>query len=338
MEQVTTIGLDLAKTVFQVHGVDAAGKVQVRKQLRRGDVLRFFGRLSPCLVGMEACGTAHHWARELIKLGHTVRLMPPAYVKPYVKRGKTDVADAEAIAEAVTRPTMRFVAVKTTNQQAVLMLHKVRDLLVRQRTMLINALRGHLAEFGIVAARGPGGVTAAIIALHEAQDSLPELARVALHGLIDQLRIVRGEIAKVEKRIVAWHRASDASRRLATIPGIGPITASAIAAAVPDATLFQSGRQFAAWLGLTPRAHSSGGKERSVGISKQGDGYIRRLLVTGATAVIRLARQGNASKTWAAKLLERKSARLVSVALANKTARIAWAVLARNQSYVAPAM
>jgi transposase len=338
MEQVTTIGLDLAKTVFQVHGADAAGKVLVRKQLRRGDVLRFFGRLSPCLVGMEACGTAHHWARELTKLGHTVRLMPPAYVKPYVKRGKTDVADAEAIAEAVTRPTMRFVAVKTTNQQAVLMLHKVRDLLVRQRTMLINALRGHLAEFGIVAARGPGGATAAIIALHEAQDSLPELARVALHGLIDQLRLVRGEIAKIEKRILAWHRASDASRRLATIPGIGPITASAIAAAVPDATLFQSGRQFAAWLGLTPRAHSSGGKERSVGISKQGDGYIRRLLVTGATAVIRLARQDNASKTWAAKLLERKSARLVSVALANKTARIAWAILVRNQSYVAPAM
>ena len=255
-----------------------------------------------------------------------------------MKRGKTDVADAEAIAEAVTRPTMRFVAVKTADQQAALMLHKVRDLLVRQRTMLINALRGHLAEFGIVAARGPGGVTAAIISLHEAQDSLPELARVALHGLIDQLRIVRGEIARVEKRIVAWHRASNASRRLATIPGIGPITASAIAAAVPDATLFQSGRQFAAWLGLTPRAHSSGGKERRVGISKQGDGYIRRLLVTGATAVIRLARQGNASKTWAAKLLERKSARLVSVALANKTARIAWAVLARNQSYVAPAM
>jgi transposase len=188
MEQVITIGLDLAKNVFQVHGIDAAGKVLVRKPLRRADVLRFFGGLSPCLVGMEACATAHHWARELTKRGHTVRLMPPAYVKPYVKRGKTDAADAEAIAEAVTRPTMRFVAVKTTDQQAVLMLHKVRDLLVRQRTMLINALRGHLAEFGIIAARGPGGVTAAIMALHEAQDNLPELARVALHGLIDQLR------------------------------------------------------------------------------------------------------------------------------------------------------
>jgi transposase len=338
MEQITTIGLDLAKNIFQLHGVDAAGNVLLRKQLRRGDVLRFFGGLSPCLVGMEACATAHHWARELAKLGHTVRLMPPAYVKPYVKRGKTDAADAEAIAEAVTRPTMRFVAAKTTEQQAILMLHKVRDLLVRQRTMLINALRGHLAEFGIIAARGPGGVTAAIAALHEAQDSLPALARVALHSLVDQLRIVRDEVVKVEKRIVAQHRADEASRRLATIPGIGPITASAIAAAVPDATLFKSGRQFAAWLGLTPRTHSSGGKERLVGITKQGDGYIRRLLVIGATAVIRLARQDNASKAWAAKLLERKSARLVSVALANKTARIAWAVLARNQSYVAPAM
>jgi transposase len=338
MEQVSTIGLDLAKNVFQVHGLGAAGDVLVRKQLRRADVLKFFAGLPPCLVGMEACATAHHWARELGKLGHTVRLMPPTYVKPYVKRGKTDVADAEAIAEAVTRPTMRFVAVKTVDQQAVLMLHRVRDLLVRQRTMLVNAFRGHLAEFGIVTARGPGGVTAAIAALHEARDSLPEPARVALHGLVEQLRMVRDEIAKVEKRIVAWHRACDASRRLATIPGIGPITASAIAATVPDATLFQSGRQFAAWLGLTPRTHGSGGKERLGGICKRGDGYIRRLLVTGATSVIRLARQDNASKIWAARLLERKPARLVSVALANKTARIAWAVLARNQSYVAPAM
>ncbi len=337
MEQITTIGLDLAKNVFQVHGVDAAGKVSVRRRLGRADVVRFFAALPPCLVGMEACGTAHHWARELSRLGHTVRLMPPAYVKPYVKRGKTDAADAEAIAEAVTRPTMRFVAVKTVDQQSVLMLHKVRDLLVRQRTMLINALRGHLAELGIVAARGPGGVTAAITALHEAQDGLPDLARQVLHGLIDQMRVIGGEIAKAEKHIIAWHRASQASQRLARIPGIGPITASAIAAAVPDATLFRSGRQFAAWLGLTPRAHSSGGKQRLGGISKQGDGYIRRLLVVGATAVIRCARQDNASKTWAARLLERKPARLVSVALANKTARIAWAVLARKVSYTAPA-
>src|SRR6202047_1060536 len=298
MEQTTTIGLALAKNVFQVHGVGAAGKVLVRKQLRRAEVLRFFAPLPPCLVGMEACATAHYWARELAKLGHTVRLMPPAYVKPYVKRGKTDAADAEAIAEAVTRPTMRFVAVKTAEQQAVLMLHKVRDLLVRQRTMLINALRGHLAEFGIIAARGPSGVTAGLVALHETQDSLPVLARVALHGLVDQLRIVRDEVVKVEKRIVAQHRADDASRRLATIPGIGPITASAIAAAVPDATLFKSGRQFAAWLGLTAPTHSSGGKGRAGGLTNTRGGFIPRLLVIGATAVIGLARQDNASKTW----------------------------------------
>lgn len=338
MEEVSTIGLDLAKNVFQVHGIDAAGKVLVRRQLRRGEVLSFFARLQPCLIGMEACATAHYWGRELIQLGHTVKLMPPAYVKPYVKRGKTDAADAEAIAEAVIRPTMRFVAVKSMDQQAILMLHKVRDLLVRQRTMLINALRGHLAEVGVVTARGPAGVKAAIVELHAMQDSLPPLARMAFHRLIGRLEPIGDEIRKVERAIVAWCRHNDASRRLMTIPGIGPITASAIAAAVPDASLFRSGRQFAAWLGLTPRAHSSGGKERPGGISKQGDGYIRRLLITGATAVIRMARQGNPSKVWAARLLERKPARLVSVALANKTARIVWAVLTRNQSYMAPAM
>jgi transposase len=212
---------------------------------------------------------------------------------------------------------------------------KVRDLLVRQRTMLVNALRGHLAEFGVVTARGPSGVKAAILELHAMQRSLPPLARMAFHRLIDRLDTISAEIRKAEREIVEWCRNDDASRRLMTVPGIGPITASAIAAAVPDASLFRSGRQFAAWLGLTPRAHSSGGKERLGGISKQGDGYIRRLLVTGATAVIRLARQGNPSKVWATRLLERKPARVVSVALANKTARIAWAVLARNQSYMA---
>jgi transposase len=335
MGTMTTIGLDLAKNVFQIHGVDADGRVLVRRQLRRADMLKFFEGLSPCLVGMEACATAHHWARTISALGHTVKMMPPAYVKPYVKRGKTDAADAEAICEAVTRPTMRFVAVKTVDQQGALMLHKTRDLLVRQRTMLINGLRGHLAEFGIIAARGPGGVKAAIEALHEAQERLPEAARVALHGLVDQLRQLGTTIEQLEARIVAWHRTSDVSRRLATIPGIGPITASAIAAAVPDGSLFRSGRQFAAWLGLTPKAHSSGGKERQVGINKQGGGYIRRLFVVGATAVMRLARQDNASRRWAAKLLERKSAKLAAVALANKTARIAWAVMTRGETYVA---
>ena len=338
MEEVSTIGLDLAKSVFQVHGVDAHGKMVVRRQLRRAEVLSFFAKLPPCLIGMEACATAHHWGRELIKLGHRVRLMPPAYVKPYVKRGKTDAADAEAIAEAVTRPTMRFVAVKTRDQQAILMLHKVRDLLVRQRTMLINALRGHLAEFGVVTARGPAGVKAAIVELHAMQDTPPPLARAAFRQLVDRMEALGAEIRQAEREIVAWCRQDDAGRRLATIPGIGPITASAIAAAAPDPSLFRSGRQFAAWLGLTPRTHSSGGKERLCGISKQGDSYIRRLLVIGATAVIRMARQSNPGKVWAARLLERKPARLVSVALANKTARIAWAVLARKQFYRAPAL
>lgn len=282
MAQVSTIGLDLAKNVFQVHGIDALGKVLVRRALRRGEVLPFFAKLSPCLIGMEACATAHHWARALIRLGHTVKLMPPAYVKPYVKRGKTDAADAEAIAEAVSRPTMRFVAVKTVDQQAVLMLHKVRDLLVRQRTMLINALRGHLAELGIVAAQGPAGVKAVIAAFHADQVSLPELARSAIRRLIGQVEEVAEELKKAEAEIVAWCRNDAASRRLLTIPGIGPITASAISAAVPDPTLFRSGRQFAAWLGLTPRPHSSGGKERLGRISKQGDGAIRHLLPFGA--------------------------------------------------------
>ncbi|MDW9912455.1 IS110 family transposase [Sinorhizobium meliloti] len=335
MNQIVTIGLDLAKNIFQVHGIDACGKVVVRKPLRRGEVMKFFASLPPCLIGIEACATAHHWGRELGKLGHTVRLMPPAYVKAYVKRGKTDAADAEAICEAVTRTTMRFVTVKSMEQQGVLMLHKTRDLLVRQRTMLINALRGHLAELGIIAAQGTAGVKAAIEAFHTAQDILPALARDALHGLIDQMRALASEIDKIEERILTWHRKNAASRRLAAIPSIGPITASAIAAAVPDATLFSSDRSFAAWLGLTPRSHSSGGKEKLVGISKRGDSYIRRLLVIGATAVIRRARKDNASKSWAAKLLTRKPARLVSVALANKTARIAWALLARNQTYVA---
>jgi transposase len=336
MQGITVIGLDLAKNVFQVHGINAEGEVLIRRRLRRAEVLRVFAGLPHCLVGMEACASAHHWARQIGALGHTVRLMPPAYVKPYVKRGKTDAADAEAIAEAVTRPTMRFVPVKSVEQQAVLMLHKTRDLMVRQRTMLMNALRAHLAEYGIIGVRGPGGISAGIAALHQAQDALPEFARTALHALVAQLRGLATEIEKLEAKIIEWHRADPASRRLATVPGIGPITASALAVSVPDASLFRSGRQFAAWLGLTPKAYSSGGKERRVGISKQGDGYLRRLLVVGATAVLRHARQKNASRAWATKLLERKKARVVAVALANKTARIAWAVLARRQIYRAP--
>lgn len=332
---VVTVGLDLAKNVFQVHAIDAEGKVLVRRQLRRAEVLKFFSDNPPCLIGMEACASAHYLARELIGLGHEVRLMPPAYVKPYVKRGKTDAADAEAICEAVTRPTMRLVAVKTPQQQAVLMLHKTRDLLVRQRTGLINALRAHLAEYGIISSKGPGGVVTLIKLLHGSQEQLPLHARSALHTIAAQLRSLAGEIERLEKQILAWHHADNVSRRLASIPGIGPITASAIAATVPDATMFRSGRQFAAWLGLTPRPHSSGGKERLGGISKQGDGYLRRLLVVGATAVMRIARKDASRQPWLAQLLTRKPVKIATIAFANKTARIAWAVMARNEDYAA---
>ena len=337
MEEVAIVGLDLAKNVFQVHGVRSTGAVAFRKQLRRAQVLSFFEALPACLVGIEACASAHHWARELRALGHEVRLMAPAYVKAYVKRGKTDAADAEAIAEAVTRPTMRFVAVKTKAQQAVLMLHKTRDLLVRQRTMLINALRGHLGEFGIVTPQGSAGVQAALRALHLEQDALPELAHAALRGLAGQLEALGAEIESLERRILSWHRADETSRRLATIPGIGPITASAMAASAPDPALFRSGRQFAAWLGLTPRAHSSGGKERQVGISKMGNGYLRRLLVVGATAVLRMARQRGTGSAWVKGLLERKKPKAAAVALANKTARIAWVLMVRQEVYTPPA-
>ncbi len=285
---------------------------------------------------MEACASSQYWAREIQALGHHVRLMPPAYVKPYVKRGKTDAADAEAICEAVTRPTIRFVAVKSANQQAVLMLHKARELLVRQRTMLTDAVRSHLAEYGIVAAQGPGGIGVLTTLFQDSGDLLPAYARDAITGLLAQLASVEAQIAELERKIAEWHRSDAASRRLATIPGIGRITASALAASVPDASLFRSSRQFAAWLGLTPRARSSGGKDRQTGISKQGDGYIRRLLVVGATAVLRYARQDNASRAWATRLLERKRPKVVAVALANKTARIAWALLTREQVYVAP--
>jgi transposase len=337
MGEIATIGLDLAKHVFQVHGIDAQGKVLARRQLRRSEVLTFFARLSPCLVGMEACATAHHWAREIAKLGHEVRLIPPAYVKPYVKRGKTDAADAEGIAEAVTRPTMRFVAVKSAEQQGVLMLHKTRDLLTRQRTALINAIRGHMGELGVIAAQGARNVAKLVEALRTAGEEVPELARRALHTLIDQLGLLEIGIRKAEADILAWHKAHEVSRRLATIPGVGPITASAIAATVPDVSLFSSGRQFAAWLGLTPQPRSSGGKERLGRISRQGNAYIRRLLVTGMTAVLRHTRADSRRNPWAATLLERKPARLVTVALANKAARVAWAMLTRNTSYVVPA-
>ncbi len=340
--KIITIGIDLAKNLFQVHGVDAEGKVVVRKLLRRSQMLAFFTNLPRCVVGMEACSSAHYWARELIKLGHEVRLMPPSYVKPYVKRGKTDAVDAEAICEAVSRPTMRFVPIKTPEQQAVLMLHRSRAILIRQKTMAVNALRGHLAEFGMVARQGSKGFWELVerVFSEDTDDTpLPSAARIALGALVNQIRHLQAEIKRIEIELLAWHRTSESSRRLETIPGIGFITATAIAATVTDPAHFTSSRQFAAWLGLTPKAHSSGGKERLGGVSKMGDKYLRTLLVVGATSVIRYARgNGTANASWINGLLAKKPARLVSVALANKMARIAWVLLVRNETYRAPVM
>ena len=289
--QITTIGLDLAKSVFQVHAVDAEGHVVVRKALRRAQVLSFFARLPSCLVGMEACGTSHHWARELTKLGHEVRLMPPAYVKPYVKRGKTDAGDAEAICEAVTRPTMRFVPVKSADQQAALALHRTRDLLVRQRTQLVNMLRGLLAEFGIEIARGLHHALrlAGRLSNGEAPE-VPPLARLVVKVLADQIGTIQLQLARLEKELLAWHRSNELSQRLATIPGIGVISATALAASVIEPERFRSGRQFAASLGLTPLQNCSGGRERMGRISRMGDRYLRRLLVVGMTSLVRRAR------------------------------------------------
>src|SRR5437773_5513728 len=317
--QVTTIGLHIAKNVFQVHGIDAAEKVVVRKQLRRSQVPAFFKTLPPCLVGMEACATAHYWARELTKLGHRVRLMPAKDVKAYVKRNKNDAADAEAICEAVRRPTMRFVQVKSAAQQSQLMLHRTRDLLMRQRTQVINALRAHMAELGIVAARGRDGIKELLKIIASEQDArLPVDAHTSLVVLATGLQALQTMIRSIEQRIVVQHRSNEASKRLATIPGIGVIGATAIAATVPDPKVFRSGRDLAAWIGLVPREDSTGGKQKLGPISKQGDQYLRRILVVGAHADAR----GNSQRST-----------VVAVALANKMARIAWALLAKGGTY-----
>jgi transposase len=332
---VATIGLDLAKNVFQVHGVDADGQVVLRRKLRRSEVLRFFEALPACLVGMEACATAHHWARALSALGHAVRLMPPAYVKPYVRRQKNDAVDAEAICEAVMRPTMRFVPIKSAERQSVLVLHRSRELLVRQRTMLINAVRGHCAEFGLIAPQGALRVTELVAQIRSADDGrLPALLRSALLLMADQLNALTDQINLLGRTLLAWYRQDEASQRLATIPGVGIITATALSATVTDPSAFRSGREFAAFLGLVPRQNSSGGKERLGRVSKMGDRYLRKLLVVGATSVIRRARSStNGAAAWIRSLLERRPARVVTVAMANKTARIAWAVLARKDVY-----
>jgi len=338
MGDVITIGVDLAKSVFQVHGVDAEGAVVVRRQLRRCQVLSFFEKLRPCLVGMEACATAHHWGREIQRLGHRVRLMPPRYVKAYVKTQKNDAADAEAICEAVTRPTMRFVELKTGEQQSILVLHRTRQLFVRQRTTLINAIRAHLAEFGIVAPIGRNGVEKLLQTIGDGQDArIPDVARTCLEALAMQLHLVNRQILEADRRVLAWHRTSEASRRLDRIPGIGPLIATALVASVPNPQAFKSGRDLAAWIGLVPKQNSSGGKERLGGISKHGNRYLRTLLTIGALSVIRYAEtHGTAHRPWLARLLERRPAKVAAVALANKLARMAWAVMARGEAYREP--
>jgi transposase len=332
--RITTIGLDLAKSVFQVHGTDETGGSVLSKRLHRKQMVPFFSKMPPCLIGVEACGTAHHWARTLAAMGHDVRLIPPSYVKAYVKRGKSDALDAEAICEAVQRPTMRFVPVKTVEQQGILMTHRARSLLVRQRTMTANSLRAHLAEFGLVANPGIANLAKlAQVALSETAQ-LPSYARVALDILMKQIIAFTHEITALDRQLLDWHAANETSRRLADVPGLGITTATAVAATVTDPDQFRSGRQFAAWLGLTPQQNSTGGKTQLGRISKQGDRYLRRLLVVGATAVIRHIKSNPTPLAiWIRKLLARKPFRIVSVALANKLARIAWVVLTRKETY-----
>ena len=339
MQTITTIGLDIAKSVFQVHGVDAEGQVILRRQLKRRYVLAFFQKLPSCLVGIEACASSHHWSRELQAFGHTVRLMPPAYVKPYVKRQKNDATDAEAICEAVSRPNMRFVETKTAEQQSCLMLHRARHLFIRQQTAVINSIRAYLAEFGIVAPVGRQGVEQLLGVVANANDNrLSEVARDCVAALGAQLQMLKAQILQFDRLISAWHRSSEASKRLDAIPGVGPVLATALVASVADPKVFRSGRDFSAWIGLVPKQNSSGGKERLGNISKRGDRYLRSLFTTGALAVIRYAKiHGTKHRPWLTALLARRPTKVAAIALANKLARMAWAMMAKGERYKEPA-
>lgn len=333
MTKIIRIGVDTSKSVFQLHGVDAAEKPALRKKLRRGHVLEFFGRLQPTQIGLEACGAAHHWGRELTALGHEVVLLPPQYVKPYVKRNKNDAADAEAICEAMSRPTMRFVPVKTAEQQAALMLEGTRDSLISRRTQLSNMIRGYAAEFGLAAAKGLDKMEPLLAGI-ESDKTLPALAKelFAMHRKEhDRLKV---EIAKIEAKLLAWHKDNELSRRLVKIPGIGPIGASLIAMKVADPRAFRCGRNFSAWVGLTPKDHSTAGKKRLGVITRAGDERLRSVLVAGATAVIQQTKRGRCQASpWLMALLKRKPPKLAAVALANKNARVAWKLMASGEHY-----
>jgi transposase len=333
--QAITVGLDIAKSVFQVHGVGADGQVVIRRQLKRRYVLTFFEKLAPCVIGIEACASSHHWSRQLQALGHTVRLMPPAYVKPYVKRQKNDATDAEAICEAVGRANMRFVPTKTPEQQSGLVLHRTRHLFIRQQTSVINAIRAHCAEFGMVAPVGRRGVEELLNVVANEQQ-VPEIARACLLALGAQLRRIKEQILEFDRMIAAWHRSCETSRRLDEIPGVGPALATALVASIADPRAFRSGRDFSAWIGLVPKQNSSGGKPKLGSISKQGDRYLRGLFTAGALAVIRYAKIHGTGRPWLTALLARRPTKVAAIALANKLARMAWAMMARGERYREP--
>ncbi|MFC5384658.1 IS110 family transposase [Aquamicrobium segne] len=338
MSEVTTIGLDIAKNVFHAHGADASGRALFSRKISRTKLLEFFARQPRCMVALEACGGAHHWARELTLLGHEVKLIPPAYVKPFVKRNKNDAVDAEAICEAAQRPSMRFVAIKSEAQQASALVFRTRDLLVRQRTQLINAIRGHLTEYGWIAPKGPSHIALLSDMLEgEMGSSLPEAARPMFRTMLDLLGQLNTKIGELDKEIARRAREDTVARRLMTIPGVGPITATAIAALAPPAETFAKGRDFAAWLGLAPRQISTGGKQKLGSITKMGERTLRRLLIIGCSAVVlQASKRGAPAGSWLEQMMARKPRMLVTVALANKTARIVWALLLKQEDYKAP--
>ncbi|TCM04779.1 IS110 family transposase [Sphingomonas sp. PP-CC-3G-468] len=338
MGEVSTVGIDLAKSVFQVHGSDPSGAVIFRKKLRRDQVLSFFSTLPRCVVAMEACASAHYWAREIAAVGHDTRLIPPAYVKPFVKRQKNDMADAQAICEAAQRPTMRFVQGKSAEAQASGVIFRTRDLLVRQRTQLINALRGHLTEFGYIVRQGVGHVAKLVDIVGDPASEIPTEARPVLTVIAESLQAMQAQIAVLDREIASRAKADPVAKRLMTIPGVGPVIATALVALAPAASTFRRGRDFAAWLGLVPRQHSSGGKERLGRTTKMGERSLRRLLILGASSATKVAaRDPDKAGAWLAGMLARKPRMLVTVALANKMARTVWALMAHGGSYRAPA-